>query len=154
MDVDIGRLETTDEVLALYPDAPFGQRSRIRRNVKSDFQEAQAGRRLILGAWSGDHIVGTVQLVWADAEPTGERPTALIHHARVHPDSQRRGIGTALMDAAEAEARKQGFAMLKLDVEPSNEPAVRFYERRGYQRISKHLGEEGETLLSMRKTIN
>ncbi|MFB6271490.1 MAG: GNAT family N-acetyltransferase [Salinibacter sp.] len=149
----IDRLQSVDAILGLYPEASPAQRRRIRRDVESDLQEAEAGRRLVLGAWQADWVVGTVQLVWSNAELAEGRQTALIHHARVHPDYRRRGIGTALMDIAEAEARNQGFAVLTLGVEPSNEAAIRFYTRRGFERTHKYSGETGELLQAMKKPI-
>jgi diamine N-acetyltransferase len=51
---------------------------------------------------------------------------AVVEHAR------RRGVGTALMRAGEAGARKQGLPALTLDVWSTNERALAFYRRLGY----------------------
>jgi RimJ/RimL family protein N-acetyltransferase len=47
---------------------------------------------------------------------------------------RRRGIGTALMAAAEAWARGAEVAKLELHVFPHNEPALALYEKLGYER--------------------
>jgi ribosomal protein S18 acetylase RimI-like enzyme len=52
----------------------------------------------------------------------------------VHPAFQGRGIGHALMDDAEREARRLGVSRMHLTVHPDNTPAVRFYEIRGWHR--------------------
>jgi L-phenylalanine/L-methionine N-acetyltransferase len=48
--------------------------------------------------------------------------------------SRRRGIGRALMRAAEGWARQVGVTKLELHVFPDNEPAIALYEGLGYER--------------------
>ena len=50
-----------------------------------------------------------------------------------------RGIGTALMDAAEAWARGRGYDTLELDVADPNGDARRLYERLGYGLVAHTL---------------
>ena len=50
-----------------------------------------------------------------------------------------RGIGTALMDAAEAWARERGLDALELDVADPNGDARRLYERLGYGLVAHTL---------------
>ncbi len=52
----------------------------------------------------------------------------------VQPDHRHRGIGTAMLDALNNEARGQGIDRLSLSVERDN-PAVALYTRLGYQTI-------------------
>ena len=47
---------------------------------------------------------------------------------------RRRGMGTALLDAAVAWAREAGVRKLELHVFPHNEPALALYERFGFRR--------------------
>jgi len=47
---------------------------------------------------------------------------------------RRRGIGTALLEAAAEWARDSGVAKLELHVFPWNEPAIKLYERFGFER--------------------
>jgi putative acetyltransferase len=47
---------------------------------------------------------------------------------------RRRGIGTALLDQAVAWARDAGVRKLELHVFPWNEPAIRLYDRFGFER--------------------
>lgn len=70
-------------------------------------------RAIFLVARSERTIIGTVQLhpAWAPNQPhRGEIAKLLVHR-----DSQRAGLGTQLMRAIEAEARKAGFTLLTLD---------------------------------------
>jgi RimJ/RimL family protein N-acetyltransferase len=47
---------------------------------------------------------------------------------------RRRGIGTALLVAAEEWARSAGVGKLELHVFPHNSPAIALYDRHGYER--------------------
>jgi [ribosomal protein S18]-alanine N-acetyltransferase len=47
---------------------------------------------------------------------------------------RRRGIGSALLDQAVEWAREAGIEKLELHVFPYNEPAIRLYERFGFER--------------------
>jgi RimJ/RimL family protein N-acetyltransferase len=47
---------------------------------------------------------------------------------------RRRGVGSALMQAAESWARRAGVSKLELHVFPHNEPAIALYEKLGYER--------------------
>lgn len=50
----------------------------------------------------------------------------------VTKDARRMGVGTVLMEAAEAWARDRGFGLLILDVWATNETALSFYRGLGY----------------------
>jgi ribosomal protein S18 acetylase RimI-like enzyme len=55
-----------------------------------------------------------------------------VHGLAVAPDSQRLGIASALLDEAEAEARRRGGRKLVLNVFGTNTGAQRLYERQGF----------------------
>ena len=50
----------------------------------------------------------------------------------VHEDARRSGLGTLLMDAAEARLKSMGFDLVLLEVAVNNSPAISFYKRHGY----------------------
>lgn len=52
----------------------------------------------------------------------------------VAPEARRRGVGTALLAAAEEQARARGARKLSLRVLSTNESALRLYERLGFER--------------------
>jgi ribosomal protein S18 acetylase RimI-like enzyme len=52
----------------------------------------------------------------------------------VHPEHRGRGIGTALLEALSEQARAEGVSALSLSVEKDN-PAIRLYERLGFERL-------------------
>jgi len=91
--------------------------------------EAEAGRRLILGAFDDAALVGTVQIVLAmmpNQPHRGEIAKLLVHRA-----ARRRGIAERLMEQAEVEARAEGKTLLVLDAVTDGD-AARLYERMGW----------------------
>ena len=68
------------------------------------------------------------------AQKKAERSFGILAIA-VDPAMQGRGVGKALMNEAEAHARKSGFAQMHLTVNPANLRAIRFYERIGWTRV-------------------
>ena len=63
--------------------------------------------------------------------------TALIEAAAVVEPLRGRGIGTALMHAAEELARERGIGIVQLGVEDVNPAARRLYERLGYRSYAR-----------------
>lgn len=61
----------------------------------------------------------------------------------VHPDFQRRGIGTALLHAVEDWSRERQAESLELNVWEANRPGARFYRAHGlnveFSRMAKRL---------------
>jgi len=65
-----------------------------------------------------------------DTWPIGDRLAELMSLS-VAPEARGRGLGTALMDAVDAELDRRGVRDLEVSVLAGNERARRFYERRG-----------------------
>jgi ribosomal protein S18 acetylase RimI-like enzyme len=59
-------------------------------------------------------------------------PQAFIAYMAVEPELQRRGIGKALLEAAESEAKRRGLPYISLMVTEENAAARRLYEGGGY----------------------
>ncbi|HRJ68587.1 MAG TPA: GNAT family N-acetyltransferase [Beijerinckiaceae bacterium] len=89
-----------------------------------------SGERLLFAAFEGDDLVGTVQLCPAGMPNQTHR--ADIAKMLVHSRARRKGIGAALMKAAEAHARSMGRFVLVLDTVTTSD-ARRLYERLGWQ---------------------
>ena len=94
--------------------------------------DAKRGGRLILAAFDGDRVVGTVQLVYA--LPPNQPHRADIAKLLVHRDARRRGVAAALMAEAEHAALAAGRTLLVLDT-VTGDPAERLYERLGWTRV-------------------
>ncbi|MEJ2163417.1 MAG: GNAT family N-acetyltransferase [Robiginitalea sp.] len=59
-----------------------------------------------------------------------------VHRLAVHPIHQGKGFARNLMDFAETKAREEGAASIRLDTFSKNPKNQRFYETRGYRRLS------------------
>ena len=97
----------------------------------------------VLVARHGTVIVGSLRLAtkkpWA-IDPAYftavHRPVYLTDMA-VHPDVQQRGIGRALMEAAEMEARRWPGDAIRLDAYDSPAGAGGFYAKCGYREVGR-----------------
>ena len=76
-------------------------------------------------------IVGRLSLA-RDTHPASAHVADL--GLMVAKDARRQGVGWALMEAAVEWARASGIRKLELHVFPWNEPAIRLYERFGFER--------------------
>jgi ribosomal protein S18 acetylase RimI-like enzyme len=86
-----------------------------------------------------------VLLAFVDGEPAGlancfygfstfaARPLLNVHDLAVVPAFRGRGVGRALLAAAEARARSRGCAKLTLEVREDNARARALYEAHGFQ---------------------
>jgi GNAT superfamily N-acetyltransferase len=96
---------------------------------RSSFERVEAGERVILGAWTGDDLVGTVTLdlcAWPNQPHRAE-----IGKMMTRPGHRGQGVATQLMQAAEALAASRGRFLIVLDT-AADEGAAGFYEKRGY----------------------
>jgi GNAT superfamily N-acetyltransferase len=94
---------------------------------------ADRGERILLVAEDveSNTIVGTVQVVLT--MPDNQPHRADVAKMQVHRRARRRGIGAALVRAAEAAAREAGRTLLVLDTVTGSD-AERLYARLGWQR--------------------
>jgi GNAT superfamily N-acetyltransferase len=92
------------------------------------------GERILLVAEDGAsrEIVGTVQVV--HAQPENQPHRADIAKMLVHRRARNRGVGAALIKAAEEAARHAGKTLLVLDTATGG-AAERLYERAGWTRV-------------------
>jgi GNAT superfamily N-acetyltransferase len=93
-------------------------------------QGVACGERALLVAEDADGICGTVQLVLE--QPENQPHRADLSKMLVHRRARRRGLGAALLRAAEQTARDCGKSLLVLDTASGD--AERLYARQGWQR--------------------
>ena len=94
-------------------------------------QGVAAGERALLIAEDARGVCGTVQLVLE--QPENQPHRAELSKMLVHRRARRRGLGAALMRAAEDTARECGKTLLVLDTASAD--AERLYERQGWVRV-------------------
>lgn len=100
-------------------------------------------------AHSGDPTRARITLVAPDGSVIGSagieagmiaRPDGSQHaDVRVHRDHRRKGIGTALLDAVEAEARRRGAPKLLSQASASRPFALEWAAKRGYREIGRRI---------------
>jgi GNAT superfamily N-acetyltransferase len=148
-DIAIRRLETVDDgqvaaladvlidaidgdagVSFLHPLEPARAQA-FWRDVADD---VAAGRRALLIAEDDGGVVGTVQLVLE--QPENQPHRADLSKMLVHRRARRRGVGAALLEAAEQTARDCGKTLLVLDTNTGSD-AERLYARMGWSRVGE-----------------
>jgi GNAT superfamily N-acetyltransferase len=90
------------------------------------------GERILLVAEDAEGVVGTVQVLIA--LPDNQPHRGDVAKMLVRRRGRRRGIARRLLDAAEAEARREGRSVLVLDAVTDGD-AARLYARAGWQRV-------------------
>jgi len=94
--------------------------------------EIERGTRVLLAAYVDGRLVGTVQFV--HAWPPNSQHRAEVAKLLVHRRARGRGVGQALMERLEEEARADGKTLLVLDT-VTERAADRLYERLGWARL-------------------
>jgi ribosomal protein S18 acetylase RimI-like enzyme len=100
----------------------------------------RADHAVVLGAFEGGRIVGTVTIEVEDRIPGGHpRPPlgsdqANVRMLGVDPAVHRRGIGRALMEASIEEARRAGKRRVTLETTEAMTAAHGLYESMGFRR--------------------
>ena len=94
--------------------------------------ELEGGTRVLLAAYVDGDLVGTVQLV--HAWPPNSQHRADVAKLLVHRRVRGRGVGRALMEQLEQEARADGKSLLILDT-VAGRAADRLYDRLGWTRL-------------------
>jgi ribosomal protein S18 acetylase RimI-like enzyme len=148
--VEIRRLEPTDvraeldRLAAVLADCvaggasigymePFGHPDAVTA-FEGFATEVEQGRRLLMAAYAGDDLVGTVQVVLA--LPPNQPHRAEITKLLVHRSARRRGVARLLMERAESEAQAEGRTLLVLDAVTDGD-AARLYARMGWTRVGE-----------------
>ncbi len=111
----------------------FGAYAHFRDLYRRTRHDHLAGRRLMLVADLGDFPIGQV---WLDVMPA---EFAYLYALRVMEPFQSLGVGTHLIQSAEALARSHQYSQIQLAVERSNTGARRLYERLGFQAFTQRV---------------
>jgi ribosomal protein S18 acetylase RimI-like enzyme len=82
-------------------------------------------------AWNGAQAVGLVNC-FEGYSTFKAQPLINIHDLAVHPSARAQGVGQALMQAVENEAKARGACKITLEVLSGNLVALKSYERFGF----------------------
>jgi ribosomal protein S18 acetylase RimI-like enzyme len=91
---------------------------------ESDHEAEEAGDDAVLGFVTASRATG-------EFVETADR--GVVRNLYVRPAERGRGIGTALLAAAEHHLAEQGSSVVSLEVMAANEAARRFYRHHGYE---------------------
>jgi len=94
----------------------------------------ERGERAVLVAEDAAGIVGTVQVIYSLPENQPHRGD--VAKMLVHRRGRRRGVGAALLSAAENSALAAGKTLLVLDTVTDSD-GYRLYSRHGWQRVGE-----------------
>jgi len=94
--------------------------------------EVETGKRLVLGAFEGQRLVGSVQL--SLDMPPNQPHRVDLQKMLVHSAMRRRGLGRQLLAAADEAVRAAGRSLIVLDTVRGSD-AESVYARCGYTRV-------------------
>jgi GNAT superfamily N-acetyltransferase len=117
--------------------ASIGYWHPMRREVAEEFwlnifEQVEKGHRILLAALEDSKVIGTVQL-----EPNRKQNGAHrgeVQKLMVLQSARVKGIGRALMEAVEEEARRYGLKMIMLDTLEGH-VAEQMYPKLGFNRV-------------------
>lgn len=121
-----------------------GEYSHFRRLYAEIYQSAKRGRSVLWVAdLQGAGVIGQlfVQLTSGRPELADGARRAYIYGFRVKPAYRRRGVGTRLLLATEADLVQRGFFWVTLNVARDNPDARRLYEQLGYHVVAADPGQ-------------
>ena len=117
---------------AIVPIRPFEQSWPIERR---EMLETLAGDAFVLVARRDGDVAGYAFVAVEGPDPvwyTGDS-RAELRHISVADGARGNGVGSALLDAMDAELERRGVEDVEIGVDTANRDAVRLYERRGYR---------------------
>jgi ribosomal protein S18 acetylase RimI-like enzyme len=118
----------------------FGLITPFRQTIQDAFERMARGEVLMLIAEANRFPIGQV---WVDLARRRPDPIGVLFAFRVLLPFQNLGVGTRLIEAAEAELQARNYRTAEIGVEKDNPAARRLYERLGY-RVVREVVEEWE----------
>ncbi len=133
---DAAQLTRLAEAVSAEPEAWLISADGEWRSVGDERRYLKAVRRfphaaVFVAERADGELVGRLSLA-RDAHPASAHVADL--GLMVAADARRQGVGWALLEAAVEWARGAGVRKLELHVFPWNEPAIRLYEKFGFER--------------------
>lgn len=113
----------------LWPGSPSDHEVETR-----SYFERSRGSLVVLVAELGGQVVGFLELDYRKYAPgCRSSPVPFIEGWYVEPDVRRQGIGRALIEAAEARARAEGYDEIASDAEIENVDAINAHMALGFR---------------------
>lgn len=121
----------------------YGLYKHYRNIFRRAYRDQQLGRRYLLLADCGGFPIGQIFIQFISGNPhiaDGDQ-RAYLYSLRVMEMFQRHGIGTRLIQEAEALLLERGFRYATIAVSLDNPRARRLYERLGYRVLWQDSGD-------------
>ncbi len=109
---------------------PDAVRGAVRTWVAGSLDTAEHAGRAVLVAVAGQELLGLVAV--SERRHFSGQLDGYVGELVVAASAVRRGVGSALMAAAEDWARRRGLCLLTLETGAANRAARAFYEALGY----------------------
>ncbi len=144
-------IEDLDEVLALVREAIADMNERGIHQWNEQYPQDylikwDIEKDMLHVARDGDVIVGSISLTYEgdveyrDVEWTDiDGKYLVVHRLVVHPEHQRLGVASTLMEHAEKMARDTGCTSMRLDTFSENPRSLAFFTKQGYERKPGHI---------------
>ncbi len=160
MTVTVRALESKDsmKILAIYAEAIKGPDATFETNVPtwSEWGRVHLPAHRLVAVDQANKILG-----WSALSRFSERReyAGIVEcHTFVRADSQRRGVGTSLVDGLITATESQGLWTLQAHIFPENEAALALHEKLGFrvvgtrERMGRHRGRWRDVLLLERRS--
>lgn len=123
-------LSDLDDLVALEEQSFAGDRlSRAQYRRHLDSESAQ----VLVASANHRRFLGTAVVFFRKGSSV-----ARLYSIATQAEARGKGVGSALIEAAEQAARRKRRHALRLEVRTDNDAAIRLYERLGYQRIGTY----------------
>jgi len=122
--------QTVNDGAAIGFMQPFSKADGLAFFTGQVFPEVHAGRRRLLAARLEGETVGSVQLIVA--LPPNQPHRCEVAKMMVSPKARRKGVGRALMQALDTEARAAGKTLVTLDTK-TGDKAEPLYRAAGFE---------------------
>jgi aminoglycoside 6'-N-acetyltransferase I len=120
---------------ALWPDA---SRVELETEVAQHFAGSVPSLWVFICEDSGARPIGMLELsLRSCAEGCSSSPIPYVEGWYTEPQMRRRGVGRALMHAAECWARERGYSELASDTQLSNEDGARAHLGLGFEEVER-----------------
>lgn len=145
-DIRPARASDLEALLAIEEEVFTGDRL-SRRSIRHHIDNPSAS---LLVAELDDRIVGYALLF----HPRGRR-VARLYSLAVSAKFAARGLGRKLLLGVEQRARERGLPMLSLEVREDNLPALKLYQRSGFDAVAKLVNyyQDGAPALRLHKVL-
>jgi ribosomal protein S18 acetylase RimI-like enzyme len=100
--------------------------------LTAPYNDPQADFRFALGKAASDILVAEDEAIIGSVMVGHDGHRGWLYYVAVAPASRGRGIGRALVEAAESWLRRHGVVKVQLMVRETNDSVAAFYRRLGY----------------------